>query len=299
MRNRLSRGEVTAETMDRIAEILADFYQRAETGVDVNRFGAPDTIRFNTDENFRQTEDYIDVALSRHRFETIRGLHQSLPGGPQGIAWTPHRWRFHSRLPWRSAYGPISCLGDKVWIFDCIEFNERFRYSDVASDLAFLAMDLDYHGRPDLGQCLIESYEHHSGDLEAADRSGFLQMLPGLCPRQDQLFHLRPGKCSRIGQAKRSGRSPASLHFGLSLRRRNKQTAPDCIFRPDGLGQNQLGPTYGPSPGGSANKFGPRTQTIGRSGARRSGICPVRPRPVPHRKCRNVSTKPCMKPLKI
>ena len=37
-------------------------------------------------------------------------------------------------------------------IYDCIEFNDRFRYVDVANDVAFLAMDLDYEGRPDLAR---------------------------------------------------------------------------------------------------------------------------------------------------
>ncbi len=37
-------------------------------------------------------------------------------------------------------------------IYDCIEFNDRFRYVDVANDAAFLAMDLDYEGRPDLAR---------------------------------------------------------------------------------------------------------------------------------------------------
>src|ERR1700747_2463665 len=35
-------------------------------------------------------------------------------------------------------------------IYDCIEFNDRFRYIDVASDVAFLAMDFDHYERPDL-----------------------------------------------------------------------------------------------------------------------------------------------------
>ena len=35
-------------------------------------------------------------------------------------------------------------ITEKICIFDAIEFNDRFRYSDVASDVAFLAMDLDF-----------------------------------------------------------------------------------------------------------------------------------------------------------
>ena len=46
-------------------------------------------------------------------------------------------------------------------IYDCIEFNDRFRYIDVASDIAFLAMDFDYHGCPDISQQFTERRRPH------------------------------------------------------------------------------------------------------------------------------------------
>jgi hypothetical protein len=53
---------------------------------------------------------------------------------------------------------------DEISIFDCIEFNERFRYTDVAADITFLAMDLDYHGRQDLSEHLIRAFVGESAD---------------------------------------------------------------------------------------------------------------------------------------
>ncbi len=47
-------------------------------------------------------------------------------------------------------------ITDPICIFDAIEFNDRFRYSDVASDVAFLAMDLDFQDRSDLSNYFIE-----------------------------------------------------------------------------------------------------------------------------------------------
>ncbi len=38
------------------------------------------------------------------------------------------------------------CLTEDLPIFDCIEFNKRFRYTDTVCDIAFLVMDLEYHG---------------------------------------------------------------------------------------------------------------------------------------------------------
>jgi predicted kinase len=55
-------------------------------------------------------------------------------------------------------------MTDEVCFFDCIEFNERFRCGDVASEVAFLAMDLDARGRPDLGFYFSERYQARTAD---------------------------------------------------------------------------------------------------------------------------------------
>jgi hypothetical protein len=56
------------------------------------------------------------------------------------------------------------CLDTKIHIFDCIEFNEKFRYSDTAADVAFLSMDLENHSRRDLAELFISEYIAASGD---------------------------------------------------------------------------------------------------------------------------------------
>ena len=49
-------------------------------------------------------------------------------------------------------------------IFDCIEFNDEFRHLDVANDVAFLAMDLDVHGHPDLSRRFVDRMAKGLGD---------------------------------------------------------------------------------------------------------------------------------------
>ena len=77
------------------------------------------------------------------------------------------------------------CCADGLAIVDCVEFNPRFRYCDVASDIAFLAMDIE-----DLGyaECATASRRALRG-ADAADRgpaplAAVLQLLPGLRTRQ-------------------------------------------------------------------------------------------------------------------
>ena len=55
---------------------------------------------------------------------------------------------------------------DGLAIFDCIEFNPAFRHRDVAAEIAFLAMDFDYHGRADLSAALVERYAALAGDAD-------------------------------------------------------------------------------------------------------------------------------------
>jgi predicted kinase len=59
------------------------------------------------------------------------------------------------------------CCTTPIRIYDCIEFNHRFRYGDSASEIAFLAMDLDLLGRPDLATDFINAYLDASGDYAA------------------------------------------------------------------------------------------------------------------------------------
>jgi len=58
------------------------------------------------------------------------------------------------------------CFTNGICIYDCIEFNDRFRYCDVASEVAFLAMDLDHYGRADLSRLFVNSYVAQSQDNE-------------------------------------------------------------------------------------------------------------------------------------
>ncbi len=59
----------------------------------------------------------------------------------------------------------IFCLDDGPRVLDCIEFDDRLRLGDGLADVAFLAMDLERLGRPDLSQRFLAAYVEHSGDM--------------------------------------------------------------------------------------------------------------------------------------
>lgn len=61
----------------------------------------------------------------------------------------------------------IFCLDDGPRILDCIEFDPRFRWGDVLYDTAFLAMDLEHLGRPDLARRFLAAYREYAGENHA------------------------------------------------------------------------------------------------------------------------------------
>ncbi len=160
-----NRGELKQEHLDGIIARLVPFYAQAATSPRINNFGEPALIAYNHEENFSLTEDLIGYLLSNELFEKIGTFARNFL--------IDHRSLFLQRIREgriRDCHGDLHmrniCLADQVYIFDCIEFNYRFRYGDVAADVGFLAMDLDFHGFTDLSRYFAERLALTSRDPE-------------------------------------------------------------------------------------------------------------------------------------
>jgi len=161
----LEENNVTDQMIARVAEKLADFYVAAETNQEISGYGKPERIRQDTDENFQQTRAYIGLTISPRGFEAIQESTNAFL--------REKRAAFGRRITEgkiRDCHGDLRSehiyLEDEILIIDCIEFNERFRYTDLAADIGFLAMDLDYRGKRALSNRLIDSYMRRSGDRD-------------------------------------------------------------------------------------------------------------------------------------
>jgi aminoglycoside phosphotransferase family enzyme/predicted kinase len=166
----LGEGKITPEMVGRAAKKIAKFHDKAATSPDIDKFGTMEVIKTNTDENFQQTEKYIEKSISKNQFEAIKSYTNRFYETKRAII--EQRIADHKI---KDCHGDLHMqhvvFADDIIIFDCIEFNERFRYSDTAADIAFLAMDLDYNNRADLSKVLIDAYAEHSKD------NGVYQML--------------------------------------------------------------------------------------------------------------------------
>lgn len=163
MVNVIRSGQLERAHIDTLVNVLVPFYEKAERSAEIDRFGTADAVGVNVLENFDQTKDFIGSdALSQEQFDTISSYARDYLSRSEVFEERIGQGKIrdcHGDL-----YSANICLADKVYIYDCIEFNQRFRYCDVASDVAFLAMDLDYWGLEELSNYCIERFADLSGD---------------------------------------------------------------------------------------------------------------------------------------
>lgn len=160
----LRNAQLKQEMITQVAEKLASFHKRAETSPEISAFGKTEVIFQNNQENFRQTEKYIGISISSPQYNRILNYTTRFIN--------THDTLFQNRIregKIRDCHGDLHaahvCFTNDICIYDCIEFNDRFRYSDVASEIAFLAMDLDRYQRSDLSHHFINTYVGQSKDV--------------------------------------------------------------------------------------------------------------------------------------
>jgi hypothetical protein len=165
------RHAVTEAGIDRVVHRLSEFHRTAGRGPEIDVWATGARARSNWDENFAQTRSFVGRTIDASTYELLRdSVERWLTGHGDAFAERIREGRIvdgHGDVRCESV-----CLTNGICIFDCIEFNDRFRCGDVAGEVAFLAMDLDSLGRPDLGYYAAERYQAHAGD------EGLFRLLP-------------------------------------------------------------------------------------------------------------------------
>jgi aminoglycoside phosphotransferase family enzyme/predicted kinase len=161
----LSRGMADEKIMDSLAGKIASFHRQARTGKHIDEMGRIENIRHNHEENFVETANCINVTIPEYQYTFIRDYVNKFLLENQSV--------FEKRITdhkIRDCHGDLHLdhigIHDDITIFDCIEFNERFRFGDVAEDVAFLTMDIDFNGYPQHAEIFVQSYIKYSSDVD-------------------------------------------------------------------------------------------------------------------------------------
>lgn len=172
------RGELDEARMEELGRVVAQYHAQTATNDYIRKFGEVEQVRQSIDENYDQTVKYIGGSQTRSQFEETKKYTDNFFAQRQQL--------FTDRIAndWiRECHGDLHlrniCLWhDKILLFDCIEFNEPFRFVDVMFDIAYAVMELEMLRRPDLGNAYLNTYIEQTGDWEG------LQVLPLYLSRQ-------------------------------------------------------------------------------------------------------------------
>lgn len=154
----IQRGDVSlAGEMNRLARRIAELHRESEICVQNGGSFNRDVIQGNWRENFAQTMPFIGKTLSAKAVDFCSDYVNRFLARHGDLLLQRETEGFV-----REGHGDLHsehiCLTDPICIYDCIEFNRRFRVADVSADLAFLLMDLDYRDRRGLSEILLAEY---------------------------------------------------------------------------------------------------------------------------------------------
>ena len=172
------KGQLTEELLVELAKAIATFHKTCPSSDYIRSFGEVAQVRQAFDENYQQTEGYIGGPQTQQQFDETKAYTDQFFSDRADL--------FTNRIQnnWiRECHGDLH-LGNicqwqnQLMLFDCIEFNEQFRFVDVMFDVAYIVMDLEVRNRRDLSAIFISTYIEQTGDWEG------LQVLPIYVDRQ-------------------------------------------------------------------------------------------------------------------
>ncbi len=163
----LEAGSLDERTIGSIATAVARFHAGAACNELTASFGLPSAIAVNVRENFAQTREMIGAYLPPDQADELERWQAEMLRKRAGLFEArAHAGRVrdgHGDLRLEHVY--VDPAG-AITIIDCIEFNERFRFADVCADVAFLSMDLAWHGRVDLAERFLATYAREADDYD-------------------------------------------------------------------------------------------------------------------------------------
>ncbi|MFB2878933.1 AAA family ATPase [Floridanema aerugineum] len=176
--NVFQQGKLTEEMVEDLGRLVAQFHKKCPTNDYILSFGEVGKVRQAFDENYAQTAKYIGLAQTQEQFDATKEFTDNFFATKQEVLASRIKDRWIRECHGDLHLGNICLWHDKILLFDCIEFNEPFRFVDVMYDVAYGVMNFSVGNRPDLANAYLNTYLEESGDWEG------LQVLPLYVSRQ-------------------------------------------------------------------------------------------------------------------
>jgi predicted kinase len=213
MLNRLlEKGAVDGAMIRALAKRLAEFHAAAPKSKR-DALGGDRAIRRAWRENFDEWAPLVGQTLSAQQDRILRCFGEASFARKSDV--------FERRvadLRLRECHSDLRsdaiCFTDGICIFDCVEFSRRLRLVDVARDVGFLAMDMEYRGHPELADLFVAEYVRLSGDQGLREVIGFYKCY-NACVRA-KVEGLLIGEAEVPGAKRMAAKRAARRYFNLA-----------------------------------------------------------------------------------
>ncbi len=178
----IADGTLQPTHVEELAQVVGRFHASADRAVPASALGSPAEIEREALENVQElnhpASDQQEIVeelgqWTRSAFHRLRATFQNRRDA--GFV-----RECHGDLH----LGNLVIVNNQVTMFDGIEFNDEFRWIDVMSDAAFVVMDLNDRGRPDLSHRFLNAYLEITGDYEGIQVLVWYLVHRSLVPHQ-------------------------------------------------------------------------------------------------------------------
>jgi aminoglycoside phosphotransferase family enzyme/predicted kinase len=157
----LARQELTPAHVDALARLVAEFHGRVAIAPADGPFGTLQSLRQAMEELFDHLELKSEYQPAVERLRTW--CRKELTARREQFA-NRRRDGFIRECHGDMHLGNMLLWDDRPVLFDCLEFNEDFRFSDVLSEVAFTTMDLEDRGNAVFSRRFLNAYLEQTGD---------------------------------------------------------------------------------------------------------------------------------------
>ncbi len=205
----LTRGGIAQGELNKIAEVLASFHNRAHRAPAVDSEATPAAISARWCENLAELRRFGSHLAQADILETIETAATRYIAGRSTL--------FAERISdGRIIDGHGDLLADDIFcmengpvLLDCLEFDDRLRYLDGMDDAAFLAMDVEFLGRPDLAEYFLDAYSYSADDHAPISLRHFYIAYRAVVRAKVD--------CIRFAQGNGDAATDAARHLSLAL----------------------------------------------------------------------------------
>lgn len=183
------RHQLNSNVIEQLALQVADFHLKTP-GADKNSIlGTPEHVHAPVVQNFDQILPLLTDSKDKQQLDKLQTWSEA--------QFKKHHHLFQQRKDQdfiRDCHGDlhlgnIILFNQKPLLFDRIEFNEDFRWTDVVADIAFLAMDLEEHKEFALAKILLNAYFNATGDYQGLAVLPYYQAYRAIVRAKISLFH--------------------------------------------------------------------------------------------------------------